>query len=91
MEQLYMMNERHMSNMFAIMKMEAFEYKEVMGSVRKLQNGKVANTLHRHSEMTKWASPVSKEGLYALLNRVVAQDFPTDWQDNWIDTIQMWE
>ena len=77
--------------MLPIMKMEAFEYELVMGSVRKLQNGKVADTLHLRSEMPKWTTPVPKEGLYAFLNQVVAQDFPTDWQDNWIDTIQMWE
>ena len=50
-----------MPDILPLMHMEVFQCKKVMESKIKLQNGKVAYTLHICSEMLKWTVPIAKD------------------------------
>ena len=50
MEQLYVKDDRRMTDMLLLIHMEAFQYNEVMESVENLI---MENTLHVHLEMLK--------------------------------------
>ena len=53
--------QKFMINMFSLMHMDEFVYKEVLKSVKKLHNGKAVDILHIGLEMLKWTGPMVKE------------------------------
>ena len=57
-----------MPDILPLMHMEVFQCKKVMESMIKLQNGKVAYTLHICSEMLKWIGTVAKDWIHTFRN-----------------------
>ena len=66
---------------------EQLDAETVAKGLRKLSNGKAADTLHFTSEMLKWTGDKARKWICSLLNQAMTQGLPEDWTTNWIKAL----
>lgn len=64
-----------------------FSLKDVQDGLKKMVNGKAADTLHLTAELIKWTNEHTQRHIAMALNQALVHGSPTEWQENWIKPI----